>query len=130
MDYEKYIELYRQGKFSEAIAYKASQIPTRLVKYYSLNENKKINESKIQYLKENKIFFGAHGPNFSGSSKYFVITLTLFLALSCPTISERSIFDLILVSLLFCFNSSVISLIFVFSDIIELFGFAFIISKP
>lgn len=72
MDYEKYIELYRQGKFSEAIAYKASQIPTRLVKYYSLNENKKINESKIQYLKENKIFLSSFsGFNDPFEGKFF-----------------------------------------------------------
>lgn len=72
MDYEKYIELYRQGMFAEAVAYKATQIPTRLVKYYSLNDDKKINESKIQYLKEEKIFLSSFtGFNDPFEGKFF-----------------------------------------------------------
>lgn len=72
MDYEKYIELYRQGKFSEAVAYKATQIPTRLVKYYSLNDDKNTNESKIQYLKEQRIFLSPFtGFNDPFEGKFF-----------------------------------------------------------
>ena len=56
MDYDRYIELYRQGKFQEAVEYKATQVPTRLVKYYSLNDNTTVNKSKLQYLKEQRIF--------------------------------------------------------------------------
>lgn len=47
MDYDRYIELYRQGKFQEAVEYKATQVPTRLVKYYSLNDNVTVNKSKF-----------------------------------------------------------------------------------
>ena len=39
MDYDRYIELYRQGKFQEAVEYKATQVPTRLVKYYIIGES-------------------------------------------------------------------------------------------
>ena len=56
MDYDRYIELYRQGKFQEAVEYKATQVPTRLVKYYSLNDSVTVNKSKLQYLKEQRIF--------------------------------------------------------------------------
>ena len=56
MNYDKYIELYRLGRIEEAIAYKTTQIPTRLVKYYSLNDNDVVNKSKIEYLKEQKIY--------------------------------------------------------------------------
>ena len=59
MDYNRYIELYRQGKFQEAVEYKATQVPTRLVKYYSLNDNEAVNKSKIQYLSEQRIFLSA-----------------------------------------------------------------------
>ena len=51
MDYDRYIELYRQGKFQEAVEYKATQVPTRLVKYYSLNDNVTVNKSKLQFYK-------------------------------------------------------------------------------
>lgn len=72
MDYNRYIELYRQGKFQEAVDYKATQIPTRLVKYYSLNENEIVNKSKMQYLREQKIFlspFSGFNDPFEG--KFF-----------------------------------------------------------
>lgn len=59
MDYARYIELYRQGKFQEAVEYKATQIPTRLIKYYGLNENEIINKSKMEYLKEQKIYLSS-----------------------------------------------------------------------
>ncbi len=72
MDYDKYIELYRQGKFKEAVEYKATQIPTRLVKYYSLNDDKIVNESKIQYLKEQRIFLSSFsGFNDPFEGKFF-----------------------------------------------------------
>ena len=76
------------------------------------------------------MFLGAQGPNFSGFSKYFVITLNLFLAFVCPIISEicTSVLNAFL-SFLFS-NSSVISWILVVSEIIELLGFAYITSKP
>ena len=70
MDYERYIELYRQGKFQEAVEYKATQVPTRLVKYYSLNDNETVNKSKLQYLKEQRIFLSASSLcNSSSESK-------------------------------------------------------------
>lgn len=67
MDYDKYIELYRQGRIEEAIAYKTTQIPTRLVKYYSLNDDDVVNKSKIEYLKEQKIYLS----KFSGFNDPF-----------------------------------------------------------
>lgn len=72
MDYSRYIELYRQGKFQEAVDYKATQIPTRLVKYYGLNENEIVNKSKIQYLKAQKIFLSSFsGFNDPFEGKFF-----------------------------------------------------------
>lgn len=72
MDYDRYIELYRQGKFQEAVEYKATQVPTRLVKYYSLNDNVTVNKSKLQYLKEQRIFLStASGFNDPFEGKFF-----------------------------------------------------------
>lgn len=72
MDYNRYIELYRQGKFQEAVEYKATQIPTRLVKYYSFNDNEDVNKSKIQYLREQRIFLSASfGFNDPFEGKFF-----------------------------------------------------------
>lgn len=71
MDYDRYIELYRQGKFQEAVEYKATQVPTRLVKYYSLNDNVTVNKSKLQYLKEQRIFLStASGFNDPFEGKF------------------------------------------------------------
>lgn len=68
MDYDRYIELYRQGKFQEAVDYKSTQIPTKLVKYYSLNDDdESVNKSKIRYLKEQRIFLS----QFSGFNDPF-----------------------------------------------------------
>ena len=72
MDYDRYIELYRQRKFQEAVEYKATQVPTRLIKYYSLNDNEVVNKSKIQYLKEQRIFLSASsGFNDPFEGKFF-----------------------------------------------------------
>lgn len=72
MDYDRYIELYRQGKFQEAVNYKGTQIPTRLVKYYSLNDNESVNKSKIRYLKEQRIFLSSFsGFNDPFEGKFF-----------------------------------------------------------
>ena len=67
MNFEIYLDFYKQKKFEEAIAYKSTQIPTRLFKYYSLTENKDINESKLKYLQESKIFLS----EFSGFNDPF-----------------------------------------------------------
>ena len=75
------------------------------------------------------MFLGAHGPKLSGFSKYLVMTLTFDLAFSWPTISSRVMFDLTLFSCVLSI-SSVMILIRVVSEIIELFGFAVMISKP
>ena len=72
MDYDRYIELSRQGKFQEAVEYKATQIPTKLVKYYSLNDNTTVNQSKLNYLKEQRIFLSpAAGFNDPFEGKFF-----------------------------------------------------------
>lgn len=72
MDYDRYIELYRQGKFQEAIDYKIAHIPTKLVKYYSLNDNETVNKSKLQYLKEQRIFLStSSGFNDPFEGKFF-----------------------------------------------------------
>ena len=68
------------------------------------------------------MFFGAHGPNLSGFSRYLIKTLVLFLAFSCPTTSESltSVLTRLTVSKVFSPISK--SLILVFSEIIELLG--------
>lgn len=60
------------GKFQEAVEYKATQIPTRLIKYYGLNENEIINKSKMEYLKEQKIYLSSFsGFNDPFEGKFF-----------------------------------------------------------
>lgn len=66
--------MYRPGRVQEAVEYKAIQIPTRLVKYYSLNDNENVNKSKIQYLKEQRIFlssFSGFNDPFEGNNFKF-----------------------------------------------------------
>lgn len=60
------------GKFQEAVEYKATQIPTRLIKYYGLNEDENINKSKIEYLKRQKIYLSSFsGFNDPFEGKFF-----------------------------------------------------------
>ena len=66
MDYVKYLDLIEQGKKEEAKKYRKSKTPSRLYKYFSL---KNAADSKLQYLKENKIFlsdFGGFNDPFEG----------------------------------------------------------------
>lgn len=61
MDYEKYIDFIREGKYQDAVDYKCTKIPTNLFKYISLGEDIQINESKFDYLEQGKIYLSAFG---------------------------------------------------------------------
>ncbi len=59
MDYSKYIDLIYQGKNNEALELKNSYVPSVLYKYYSLDRRTKLNELKLQCLREGKIYLSS-----------------------------------------------------------------------
>lgn len=54
-DYKIYLDLIKSKEFEKAATFKNSRIPSTLFKYYGLNDNAAINESKLKYLEEQKI---------------------------------------------------------------------------
>lgn len=54
-DYKIYLDLLGNKEFKKASAFKNSKIPNTLFKYFALNDNKAVNESKLKYIDEQKI---------------------------------------------------------------------------
>lgn len=53
------IHLLEEKKFKELDKYRESIVPKKLYKFMSVNENKKLNESKIKCMKNNKIWLSS-----------------------------------------------------------------------
>jgi hypothetical protein len=49
-DYKIYLDLLRKKQFEKASAFKNGKIPNRYFKYFSLNDNEALNESKLNYV--------------------------------------------------------------------------------
>ncbi|MGL5436760.1 MAG: DUF2971 domain-containing protein [Lachnospiraceae bacterium] len=64
LDYTRYISLHQEGKFQEAVDYKCTEIPTTLYKYVGLDDDKRSNELKLNYLEQGKISLSSFG-NFN-----------------------------------------------------------------
>lgn len=63
-DYEIYLHLIENRKYSEATDFKNSKIPNSLFKYYSFNnDNPDSNNSKIEYLKVGKVYLSTLNPS-------------------------------------------------------------------
>ncbi|MDO4554417.1 MAG: DUF2971 domain-containing protein [Lachnospiraceae bacterium] len=74
MDYQKYMSLVETKKFDEAVKYKCDSIPDTLYKYYGLNKDKKLNESKLNFLEQKKIYlsdFNSFNDPFEGQFLIF-----------------------------------------------------------
>lgn len=55
-DYQKYLKYIESGQLLEAIKLKNETIPTVLHKYFSLNDDRSLNDSKIHYISESKVY--------------------------------------------------------------------------
>lgn len=73
-DYNTFFSLLSEDKFKEAFAYKNSKIPDTLYKYYSLTDDEPLNDSKLSYLEQGKIFlspFTSFNDPFEGNYLIF-----------------------------------------------------------
>jgi hypothetical protein len=54
-DYKIYMDLLKSKEFEKAAIFKNCKIPSTMFKYYGLNDNVTLNQSKLKYLEEQKI---------------------------------------------------------------------------
>lgn len=59
MDWYNYFDMLDQGKFAEAEEARMAEIPNRLLKFISLDDNNKNNEDKLKSLENNQIWLSA-----------------------------------------------------------------------